>query len=91
MENDDEKTTTEQEEEIEDELEEPSELDKEQGKWLMDLAKYLVTAFAFAVMFENIQNKLLASSIAIGLAALIYLAGIWLFGKKKKKKKKKKH
>jgi O-antigen/teichoic acid export membrane protein len=56
----------------------------------MDLAKYLVTAFAFAVMFEGIQNKILASSAAIGLAGLIYLAGIWRFKKKKKNKKKKK-
>jgi Flp pilus assembly protein TadB len=98
MENDDEKTTTEQEEEEKlqveaeedelEELEERSELDKEKGKWFMDLAKFVLTAFVFATALQSIENIFVAYAVAIAAAVGLYLIGTQFFKKKKKKKKK---
>jgi uncharacterized membrane protein YciS (DUF1049 family) len=70
---------------------ERSELDKEKGKWLMDISKYILTAFVFTFMLENIQNKFIANLIAAGFAVGVFLLGTrYLKTKEKKKSKKRK-
>jgi undecaprenyl pyrophosphate phosphatase UppP len=83
----DELETDEEEEGI---LEERSEVEKEQGKWFMDVAKYVITAFVFAFVFDDIENKTVAYTVAISIAAVTYMGGVWLLKLKKKKKTKNK-
>jgi Na+/H+ antiporter NhaD/arsenite permease-like protein len=95
MENDDEKLNGEQEEKLQveediEEIEERSELDKEKGKWFMDLSKFVLTAFIFATALQSIENIFVAYTVAIAAAVGLYLIGTRFFKKKKKKKKKNK-
>jgi phosphate/sulfate permease len=70
---------------------ERSELDKEKGKWLMDISKYILTAFVFTFMVEHIQNKFIATLIAAGVAVVVFFVGTrYLKTKRNKDKKEKK-
>ena len=62
---------------------------KELGKWLMDIAKYLVTAVVLATIFSDMQEKsiLILGAIAVALALA---SGLYLVRDPKKKIKRKK-
>jgi uncharacterized membrane protein YciS (DUF1049 family) len=98
LENLDNENDLETEEELEDEEEkieeeeeiELSELDKEKGKWLMDVSKYILTAFVFTFMVENIQNKVIANLVAAGFALGVFFVGTRYLTTKRQKEKDKK-
>jgi len=60
-------------------------MEKELGKWLMDIAKYITTAVILTSIFSKIEREwiiLLSGSAAILITLLI---GLWLVKDKKKK------
>ena len=58
---------------------------KELGKWLLDIAKYLVTAVLLASVFSDIEEKW-AVYIIVSIAIIITLGfGLYLVKDKKKK------
>ncbi len=58
---------------------------KELGKWLMDIAKYLVTAVLLASVFSDIAQKWMVY-IVVSIAILITLGGgLWLLRDKEEK------
>jgi chromate transport protein ChrA len=55
---------------------------KEFGKWLMDIAKYMVTALLLSSVFGNMEN--LWSTISVIIASAITLSvGLWFLKDKK--------
>ncbi|GHT23431.1 hypothetical protein AGMMS4957_14980 [Bacteroidia bacterium] len=60
---------------------------KEIGKWLMDIAKYMVTAGLLATIFKDIQHQEKSTLYAIGVAALVTLFVGLFFTKEPKEKK----
>lgn len=63
-------------------------MDKEfYAKWLLDIAKYLITAVAFSNMFDDLGsgNMLIGLVIAI---AVTFIGGSWLLYVSRKKDKK---
>ena len=62
-------------------------MDKEfYAKWLLDIAKYLITAVAFSNMFDDLGsgNMLIGLVIAI---AVTFVGGSWLLYVSRKDKK----
>ena len=58
---------------------------KELGKWLLDIAKYLVTAVLLASVFSDIEEKLIIY-IVVSIAIIITLGfGLYLVRDKKEK------
>ena len=67
---------------------------KELGKWLMDIAKYLVTAGILSYFFNVITNNTLLIIISAAITVFLLLFGMFLIdyteskiNKKKKNKK----
>lgn len=67
---------------------------KELGKWLMDIAKYLVTAGILSYFFNVITNNTLLIIISAAITILLMLFGMYLINyteskidKKKKNRK----
>ena len=50
---------------------------KELGKWLMDIAKYMVTALLLSSTFGDMTNPLIVACVVIASAATLG-AGLWL-------------
>ena len=50
---------------------------KELGKWLMDIAKYMVTALLLSSTFGDITNPLIVACVVVASAATLG-AGLWL-------------
>ena len=58
---------------------------KELGKWLMDIAKYLVTAVLLASVFSDISEKWIVY-LVVSVAIIITLSwGLYLLKDNKKK------
>ena len=58
---------------------------KELGKWLMDIAKYLVTAVLLASVFSDITEKWIVY-VVVSIAIIITLSwGLYLLSDKKGK------
>ena len=62
---------------------------KEIGKWFLDVAKYIVTAYILAEMFGKDNDSILAVVGAVVLAAASFVGGLYLIKKGKNKKNKK--
>ena len=58
---------------------------KEFGKWLMDIAKYLVTAVLLASVFSDITEKWVVY-LVVSIAIIITLGGGLILLQDKKKK-----
>ncbi len=56
---------------------------KEFGKWLMDIAKYMVTALLLSSTFGNMNNPLIVACVVASASTLG--AGLWLIGNTEKK------
>ena len=50
---------------------------KELGKWLMDIAKYMVTALLLSSTFGDMTNPLIVACVVVASAASLG-AGLWL-------------
>lgn len=50
---------------------------KEFGKWLMDIAKYMVTALLLSSTFGDMKNLLIVACVVVASAATLG-AGLWL-------------
>lgn len=50
---------------------------KELGKWLMDIAKYMVTALLLSSTFGDMTNPLILACVIVASAATLG-AGLWL-------------
>lgn len=57
---------------------------KEFGKWLMDVAKYMVTALLLSSVFGDMENPLVLTSVIVASGATL-VAGLWLVRDKKGK------
>ena len=66
---------------------------KEFGKWLMDIAKYMVTALLLSTIFAEMNDPIIIYVVVI-LSAIVLAMGLYWVGRgekdKKIKKKKKK-
>lgn len=60
---------------------------KELGKWLMDLAKYVVTAFVISGLLGGIENVAVAILIGVSTASVCLAAGLSLVDDSAKEKK----
>ena len=58
---------------------------KEFGKWLMDIAKYMVTALLLSSSFGNMNNPLIVACVVVASASTLG-AGLWLISNTEKKK-----
>ena len=50
---------------------------KDLGKWLMDIAKYMVTALLLSSTFGDMTNPLIVACVVVASAATLG-AGLWL-------------
>ena len=57
---------------------------KELGKWLMDIAKYMVTALLLSSVFGDMESPLVLTFVIVASAATLS-AGLWLVRNKKEK------
>ena len=57
---------------------------KELGKWLMDVAKYMVTALLLSSVFGDLESPLILISIIVASGSTLG-AGLWLVRNKKEK------
>ena len=57
---------------------------KEFGKWLMDVAKYMVTALLISSTFGDMKNPLIVACVVIASAVTLG-AGLWLVKNTEKK------
>lgn len=57
---------------------------KELGKWLMDVAKYMVTALLLSSVFGDMENPLVLTSVIVASGETL-VAGLWLVRDKKGK------
>ena len=60
---------------------------KEFGKWLMDIAKYIVTAIILSSFFSGINEQRWIYIVAVVIAAIIVAWGLYLQKDNPKKKK----
>ena len=63
---------------------------KELGKWLMDIAKYMITAVIISSVFNSVQDDALIYWAGLPLALLIVTWGLYLQKESIKKTKKRK-
>ena len=61
-------------------------MDEELGKWLLDISKYIITAYILAEMFGKDNDSILAVVGAVVLAAASFVGGLYLIKKGKIKK-----
>ena len=64
-------------------------MDEELGKWLLDISKYIITAYILAEMFGKDNDSIWAVVGAVVLAAASFVGGLYLIKKDKNKKNKK--
>ena len=60
-------------------------MDEELGQWLLDLSKYIITAYILAEMFGKDNDSIWAVIGAVGLAAASFIGGLYLIKKGKNK------
>ena len=60
---------------------------EEIGKWLMDIAKYVLTAILITSLFEGLEDLWITYIIAFITTAVTFMAGIVLLKKKQKEEK----
>lgn len=58
---------------------------KEFGKWLMDVAKYMVTALLLSSVFGDMESPLVLTSVIVASGATLG-AGLWLVRDKKERR-----
>jgi len=51
---------------------------KEIGKWLMDVAKYVVTAVVLSTFFSEIQEERFMYLIALAISIVVVVVGLYL-------------
>ena len=56
---------------------------KEIGKWLMDVAKYVATAFLISSFLGNISARWAMYLIGSATVIILVVAGLWLINKEK--------
>lgn len=61
-------------------------MDEELGKWLLDISKYIITAYILAEMFGKDNDSIWAVVGAVVLAAASFVGGLYLIKKDKNKK-----
>lgn len=61
---------------------------KELGKWMMDVAKYQVTAIFLSSIFSDIQDRSLIYCIVTITTTISLGVGLWLIQDKKQEDKK---
>ncbi len=59
------------------------------GKWLLDISKYIITAYVLTQMFGKDDDSFWTFVGAISLAALLFIIGLALIKKDKNNNKKK--
>ena len=57
---------------------------KEIGKWLMDVAKYVATAFLISSFLGNISERWVMYLIGSVTVIVLISAGLWLINNEKK-------
>ena len=62
-------------------------MNKEIGKWFLDVAKYIVTAYVLTTMFVKVDS-IFAALGAIVIMVIMFAIGVYFLHKEKKKKKK---
>ena len=61
-------------------------MDEEIGKWLLDISKYIITAYILSQMFGKDNDSIWAFVGAVSLAVLLFGWGYYLMNRGKKKK-----
>lgn len=61
-------------------------MNKELGKWLMDIAKYMVTALLLSSVFGDMDNVWTITAVIIATIATLVI-GLWLIKDRKLKEK----
>jgi len=61
-------------------------MEKELGKWFMDVAKYVATAVLISSSLAGFEQKWVMYVIGSVTIVLLMLVGLWLIIKDKKKK-----
>ena len=61
---------------------------KELGKWMMDIAKYIVTAVLLATVFSDITERLIVYLTATLSIVISLGCGLWLLREQKQEEKK---
>ena len=56
------------------------------GEWLLDVAKYLITAVLISSVFKDIGNKWMVYAISFVCVILIFLLGMRMYDKNSKDK-----
>lgn len=59
------------------------------GKWLLDISKYIITAYVLTQMFGKDNDSIWPFIGAISLAALLFAGGLYLINRNKNDKNKK--
>lgn len=65
-------------------------MDEEIGKWLLDIAKYIITGYVLVRMFGKEDDTIWTFIGAIALAALLFCVGLVLIKKGKNRNNNKK-
>ncbi len=60
---------------------------EEIGKWLMDIAKYILTAILLTSLFDGLEDLWITYIIAFITTAVTFMTGIVLLRKKQKEEK----
>ena len=60
---------------------------KEVGKWLLDIAKYVVTAVIISAIFNQMENIISILLVAMVIILLLFVAGLHYLGDNKIDKK----
>lgn len=61
---------------------------KEFGKWMMDIAKYIVTAVLLATVFSEISDRLTVYLTSVLSVVISLGCGLWLLREQKQEEKK---
>jgi len=57
---------------------------KEMGKWLMDVAKFMLTAVVISTIFKDFENKWVVYLVGLVAVAVSFYIGVDLFDKNSK-------
>jgi hypothetical protein len=60
---------------------------KKIGEWLMDIAKYMLTAVVISSFFKDLENKWVMYALGIVAVALSFYIGVDMFDKNNKNEK----
>lgn len=60
---------------------------EEIGKWLMDIAKYILTAILLTSLFDGLEDSWITYVMAFITTAITFMTGIVLLRKEQKKEK----